>query len=604
MSLKENIKDIIRSLPELPGVYRYYNQAGEPIYVGKAKNIKKRVSSYFSGKSQNRKTLELVRRIDKIEYTIVQSEADALLLENTLIKQYKPIFNIELKDDKTYPYIVIKKEPFPRIFLTRKKINDGSTYLGPFTSAGKVRELIGFIRQNLPIRNCNLLLNQANIKAKKFKICLEYQVGNCKGPCEGLQSEEDYMDQINQIRHILNGNISPVIRFLKKEMNGLADEMKFEKAEIIKKKISFLENFQSKSIVVNAKVQEADVFYYLREGERVYVNYLMVRNGAVIQSDNTKLKVKIEEDDEEILSSLINNIRSIFKSKAGEIIVPFAINWIDAGVKLSVPLRGAKFELLEMAAINVRHLQKEDKMKEALLIGHQKIDGSVLLNQMQEKLSLKELPTHIECFDNSNFQGSSPVSAMVCFRNGAPSKKDYRKFHVRSVEGIDDFSTMKESVFRRYSRLLKENQSLPQLIIIDGGKGQLNAAAESIRALDLSDRLTLIGLAKREENIFFLGDSHPLQLGMNDPVLLFIRKVRDEVHRFGIQFHRHTRSKNLLKNEMEILPGIGKNTIEKLLKKFRSIEGVRSAGYDKILSCIGKDKTDKIWNYLNKKGAG
>jgi excinuclease ABC subunit C len=603
LSLKENIKDIIRSLPEQPGVYRYYNQTGEPIYVGKAKNIKKRVSSYFSGKSQNRKTLELVRRIHRIEYTIVQSESDALLLENTLIKQYKPIFNIELKDDKTYPYIVIKKEPFPRIFLTRKKINDGSTYLGPFTSAGKVRELIGFIRQNLPIRNCNLLLSQANIKANKFKLCLEYQIGNCKGPCVGLQNEEDYMDQISQIRNILNGNISPVIRFLKKEMNVLADEMKFEKAEIIKKKISFLENFQAKSIVVNAKVQEADVFYYLRDGERVYVNYLMVRNGAVIQSDNTKIKVKIEEEDEEILSSLINNIRSIFKSNASEIIVPFPINWIDAGVKLSVPSRGSKLELLEMAAINVRHLQKEDKMKESLLISHQNNEGPDLLNQMQEKLSLKELPVHIECFDNSNFQGSNPVSAMVCFRNGAPSKKDYRKFHVRSVEGIDDFSTMKESVFRRYSRLLKENQTLPQLVIIDGGKGQLNAAAESIRVLGLSDRLTLIGLAKREENIFFIGDSHPLQLGMNDPVLLFIRKVRDEVHRFGIQFHRDIRSKNLLKNEMEILPGIGKNTIEKLLKKFRSIEGVRSAGYDTILDCIGKNKTDKIWNYLNKKGA-
>jgi excinuclease ABC subunit C len=355
--------------------------------------------------------------------------------------------------------------------------------------------------------------------------------------------------------------------------------------------------------VVNAKVQEADVFYYLRDGERVYVNYLMVRNGAVIQSDNTKIKVKIEEEDEEILSSLINNIRSIFKSNASEIIVPFPINWIDAGVKLSVPSRGSKLELLEMAAINVRHLQKEDKMKESLLISHQNNEGPDLLNQMQEKLSLKELPVHIECFDNSNFQGSNPVSAMVCFRNGTPSKKDYRKFHIRSVEGIDDFSTMKESVFRRYSRLLKENQTLPQLVIIDGGKGQLNAAAESIRVLGLSDRLTLIGLAKREENIFFLGDSHPLQLEMNDPVLLFIRKVRDEVHRFGIQFHRDIRSKNLLKNEMEILPGIGKNTIEKLLKKFRSIEGVRSAGYDTILDCIGKDKTDKIWNYLNKKGA-
>jgi excinuclease ABC subunit C len=597
-----DIKDIIKSLPESPGIYRYYNKTGELLYVGKAKNIKKRVSSYFIGKANNRKTIELVSRIDQIDYTLVQSETDALLLENTLIKKYKPVFNIELKDDKTYPYIVIKNEPFPRIFLTRKKINDGSIYLGPFTSAGKVRELISFIRQNLPIRTCKLILNERNIKEKRFKVCLEYQLGNCKGPCEGLQDETDYSNQIHQIKNILNGNIHSVIRFLKDEMKVLAGEMKFEKAEIIKKKIQFLESYQSKSVVVNAKIQDADVFYFLREEERVYVNYLMVRNGAVIQSDNTRLMVKIEEDDEEIFSSLINNIRSLFNSNAKEIIVPFAINWMDPQIKVSIPIRGEKLELLELAALNARFLQKEDKMKRALLAEHLKSDSWHLLEQVQKKLSLKTLPQHIECFDNSNFQGSNPVSAMVCFKNGIPSKKDYRTFHVKTVEGIDDFATMKEAVFRRYSRMIKENESLPQLVIIDGGKGQLNAAAESMQELCISDKITLVGLAKKEENIFFLGDKHPLQLPINDNVLLFIRKIRDEVHRFGIQFHRKIRSKNLLKNEMEEIPGIGKISAEQLLKEYRSIDGLTSAGYDRIKDFIGKDKADKIWEHLKKRG--
>lgn len=602
--MTEDIKDITKSLPESPGVYRYYNKAGELLYVGKAKNLKKRVSSYFSGKGSNRKTIELVRRIHQIEYTIVQSETDALLLENTLIKQHKPIFNIELKDDKTYPYIVIKKELFPRIFLTRKKINDGSIYLGPYTSAGKVRELISLIRQNLPIRTCTLLLSDRNIKAKKFKVCLEYQLGNCKGPCEGLQNEADYMSQIEQIKNILSGNIGSVIRFLKKEMNELAGEMKYEKAEIIKKKILFLENYQSSSVVVNAKVQEADVFYYLRDEAHVYVNYLMVRNGAIIQSDNTKLKVKIAEEDAEILSSIINNVRFIFKSNAAEIIVPFTINWINPDIKVSVPVRGVKFELLKIAALNVRHLQREDRMKSALLLGKQTPESEMLLQQLKIKLSLKELPVHIECFDNSNFQGSNPVSAMVCFKNGAPSKKDYRTFHVKSVEGIDDFATMREAVFRRYSRLLREKEKLPQLVIIDGGKGQLNAAAESIKALAIADQLTLIGIAKREENIFFLGDMQPLQLPIHDPVLLFIRKIRDEVHRFGIQFHRRSRSSNLLKNEIEEIPGIGKESAEKLIKKFRSIDQIETAGYDSVKDYIGKAKAEKLWNYIKKKGAG
>ena len=598
-----DIRNIIPSLPNDPGVYRYYDEHGHLLYVGKAKNIRKRVASYFTGKQHNRKTQELVSRINAIEFTIVHSEADALLLENILIKQHKPVFNIELKDDKTYPYIVIKNEPFPRIFLTRKKINDGSTYLGPFTSVRQVRDLIEFVRKQLPVRTCKLNLSEKNISSGKFKLCLEYQLGNCKGPCTGLQSMDDYMAHVGQIKNILEGNLRPVLDFLRKEMQDLSRDMKFEKAAHLKHKITQLESYHAKSVVVNSKVPHADVFYYLREDHNVFVNYMMVRNGMVVATDNTELEVKIEEEDNEIFATVINNMRSVLNSNAEEIIIPFEIEWmIQPNIKVTVPKTGAKWKLLEMSRLNIAYLAKQHQMNKTLHLENKGKNIRDILAQVQEKLHLIYLPEHIECFDNSNLHGTYPVSAMVCFKNGMSSKNDYRKFHVKTVKGINDFATMKEVVYRRYSALLKKQESLPQLVIIDGGKGQLSAAAESISALGLKDQITLIGLAKNVEEIFFVGDKDSLKLPIDNPALLFIRKIRDEVHRFGIEFHRQQRSKGFIKNELENIPGIGKKTIEKLLQEFKSVESISRADISIIQQLIGKDRAEKIDNYIKKRG--
>lgn len=602
--MKEDLRHIIHALPSSPGIYRYYNEEGELLYVGKAKNIKKRVSSYFSNKTVNRKTAELVSRIHSIQFTIVHSEADALLLENNLIKRHKPLFNIELKDDKTYPYIVIKKEPFPRVFLTRKKLNDGSTYLGPFTSTGKVREFLDLIRQLLPIRTCKLNLSEHQIRLRKYKVCLEYQLGNCKGPCEGLQGEEDYMAHIEQIRNILNGKTGQVLQFLKREMNALASDMKFEKAALIKKKIVFLENYQSSSAVVNPNMGDADVFYLIREDDKVFINYLMVKNGAIIQTDNTEIDVKGDDEDADILATVIQNTRDIFHSTAPEIIVPFPINWSMSDVEVRVPKRGIKYSLLEMSKTNASYLLKENKRKKSLLLHSNKQSPEELLIHLQKKFQLSVLPDHIECFDNSNFQGSYPVAAMVCFKHGESSKKDYRTYHIKTVSGIDDFASMKEVVFRRYARIKREEKAMPQLIIIDGGKGQLNAAYESICKLGLENKTTLVGLAKNIEEIFFLHDRDSLKLPINDPALLFIRKIRDEVHRFGLQFHRNLRSKGLLRSQLGNIQGVGKKTIELLMKKFKSPEGIMQAEENEIDRMIGRSKADLVRAYLKKRGQG
>jgi excinuclease ABC subunit C len=600
--LKEDWRHIIHTLPSSPGIYRYYNEGGELLYVGKAKNIKKRVSSYFGHKAVNRKTAELVSRIHTIQFTIVHSEADALLLENNLIKQYKPLFNIDLKDDKTYPYIVIKKEPFPRVFLTRKKLNDGSTYLGPFTSTGKVREFLDLIRQLLPVRTCKLNLSEQHIRSHKYKVCLEFQLGNCKGPCEGLQDSDDYMTHIAQIKNILNGRMSLVMQFLKSEMQLLAADMKFEKAATIKKKIEFLENYQSSSAVVNPKMGDADVFCLIREDEKVFINYLMVKNGAVIQSDNTEVDVKVDDDEADILSTVIQNTRTIFHSTAPEIIVPFQINWSLSDVQITIPKRGPKHSLLEMSRSNAAYQLKEYKRKKSLLLTDNKTNTEEVLTLLKQKLHLPVWPDHIECFDNSNFQGSYPVAAMVCFKHGEPSKKDYRTYHIKTVTGIDDFASMKEVVFRRYARLKSDGASLPQLVIIDGGKGQLNAAYESIRTLALENKITLIGLAKNVEEIFFIHDHESLKLPINDPALLFIRQIRDEVHRFGLQFHRNLRSKGSLRNQLENIDGIGPKTIDLLMKKFRSVEGIMKADKKEMDEIIGESKADKVREYLKKGG--
>ena len=603
MNAKEFL-EISHTLPHQPGIYKYFDAKEELLYVGKAKNLRKRIGSYFTKTFTGYKTHELVSRIHHIEFTIVDSEQDAFLLENSLIKQFQPRFNINLKDDKSYPYIVIKKEPFPRIFLTRRKLNDGSEYLGPFTSAGKVRELIGFIRQFIPLRTCKLSLIETNIKKNKFKVCLEYHLGNCKGPCEGFQTEQEYTEGLQQVRQMLKGNLSPVIQHYKKQMTVYAASLKFEKAEQIKKKLDYLEKYQSSSVIVSRHISNVDVFSILKEDNIAYVNYLMVQNGTIVQTHTIELQTKLDETEEEVLSFAVLNLRETFNSPSTEIVVPFAIENAFNNILITIPKAGDKKKLLMLSQKNVDYFLEEIKKKKVLqLEGRTDMQKKQVLYHLQNDLQLPELPVHIECFDNSNFQGSYPVSAMVCFKDGLPSKKDYRHFNVKTVEGINDFATMKEVVYRRYKRLLDENQSLPQLIIIDGGKGQLSAAMESITELNLTGKLTLVGLAKNEEEIFFYGDSQSVKLPWDSESLKLVRRIRDEVHRFGITFHRDQRSKGSFKNELETIPGIGKSTIDTLLKKFKSVKKIKEASAGEIEDAIGKSKAKILLENINKNPA-
>ncbi len=593
---------IASSIPAQPGIYKYYDAENILLYVGKAKHLRKRVSSYFTKTFTSYKTHELVQRINRIEFAIVNSEQDAFLLENTLIKQFQPRFNINLKDDKTYPYIVIRKEPFPRVFLTRKKNNDGSEYLGPYTSVKRVREMLEFITKTIQLRNCSLKLTDNNIKKKKFKVCLEYHLGNCKGPCENLQTAEDYTEDLAQIKNLLRGNMAPVIRHFKEEMKNFSANLSFEKAALVKKRIEFLENYQSRSVVVNARTGNMDVFSILREKETVYVNFLMVRNGAIIQTQTNKVEPHLDEPIEEILSFSVAQLRTTFNSDAGEIVVPFAIEYPQSELKITVPKGGDKKKLLELSEKNTRHFIDEMQNKERLQLNIKRTGKQQLLEKLQQDLQLRQLPVHIECFDNSNFQGSYPVSAMVCFKDGEPSKKDYRHFNVKTVEGINDFASMKEAVYRRYKRAKEEALSSPQLVIIDGGKGQLSAAMEAIKELGLGGQMTLIGLAKNKEEIFFSGDSSSLKLSYNSESLKFIRSIRDEVHRFGITFHRLKRSKGTFKNELEDIQGIGKATTDLLLKKFKSVKNIREKSFEELTAMIGKAKAGIIYNYLKNSG--
>ncbi|MGZ8556699.1 MAG: excinuclease ABC subunit UvrC [Chitinophagaceae bacterium] len=505
---------IASGFPEQPGIYKYYNAGNELMYVGKAKNIRKRVNSYFNKTLGNYKTHELVRRISRVEFTIVSSEQDAFLLENSLIKEFQPIFNIHLKDDKTYPFIVIKNEPFPRVFLTRKKINDGSEYLGPYTSVKKVRELIEFTRQTIPLRNCSLNLTERNIRQKKFKVCLEYHLGNCKGPCEGLQTNEDYKESIDQLKNLLKGNLSPVIRHFKEEMKYFSIGLAFEKAEIAKKKIEYLENYQAGSVVANIKTGDLDVFSLVKDKDIGFVNYLMVRNGAIVQTQTNKVETHLDETPEEILVFSVAQLRTTFNSDCQEIVIPFFIDYPQNEITITIPKGGDKKKLLELSEKNVNYFIEELKNKERLKFS-KNTDQIKILEQLQVDLQLSELPVHIECFDNSNFQGSYPVSAMVCFKNGEPSKKDYRHFNIKTVQGINDFASIKETVFRRFKRVLQEKQTFPQLVIIDGGKGQLSAAIEAIDELNAIGKTTLVGLAKNEEELYFSGDKESLKLPYN-----------------------------------------------------------------------------------------
>ena len=590
---------IIKTIPSNPGIYKYFDNQNELIYVGKAKNIRKRVSSYFTKTFTGYKTHELVKRIDHIEFTIVDSEQDAFLLENSLIKQFQPKFNINLKDDKTYPFLVIKNEPFPRIFLTRNKINDGSEYLGPFTSVGRVRELLSFIKEFIPLRTCKLNLTEQNIMKHKFKVCLEYHLGNCKGPCEGFQSREDYEDGLQQIKQMIKGNLSPVIQRYKEEMNYYADQMLFEKAAIIKKKIEGLENYQARSVVVSKTLTSVDVFSILREKDTAYVNYLMVQNGTIIQTHTITLEPQLDETDAEILSLAITELRKRFNTEATEIIVPFVVEQESDLLLYTIPKAGDKKKLLDLSEKNVNYFLEEMKRKKILhLEGKTEKEKNEVLVQLQKDLHLPALPVQIECFDNSNFQGSYPVAAMVYFRNGLPDKNEYRRFNIKTVTGINDFASMKEVVFRRYKRLLRDEAPLPQLIIIDGGKGQLNAAVEGLEETGMMGKTTVVGLAKNEEEIFFPGDKESIKLDWNSESLKLIRRVRDEVHRFGITFHRNQRSRGTFVNELEHIKGIGKNTADILLKKFKSVKKIKELPQETLEETIGTSRATIVFDYF------
>ncbi|MGH2649390.1 MAG: excinuclease ABC subunit UvrC [Ginsengibacter sp.] len=596
----EVFQSILKTLPVQPGIYKYYDNKSELIYVGKAKNIRKRVSSYFTKTFTGYKTHELVRRISRIEFTIVDSEQDAFLLENSLIKQFQPKFNINLKDDKSYPYLVIKKEPFPRVFLTRTKIEDGSQYIGPFTSVSKVRELLVFIKQNVQLRTCKLNLTEQNIRKGKFKVCLEYHLGNCKGPCEGLQSLEDYAEGLARLKNLMKGNLNPVIHHFKNEMEECAADMEFEKAELLRKKIDHLQNYKAKSKVVNENLGTMDVFSILKEEDIAYVNYLMVNEGTIVLTKTIVLEQKLEETEQEVLAFAIGYLRNTFSSEAKEIIIPFEIEYPEDEIMMTIPKAGDKKKLLGLSEKNVNYFIEELNRKKMLhLEGKSDKEKQKTLLQLQKDLHLFEVPVHIECFDNSNFQGSYPVAAMVYFENGVPDKSQYRKFNIKTVSGINDFASMKEVVSRRYKRLKDEKLSLPQLIIIDGGKGQLNAAVDGLAEINLLGKTTIVGLAKNEEEIFFPGDQQSIKLPWNSESLKLIRRMRDEVHRFGINFHRNQRSKGTFVNELEMIKGVGKNSADNLLKKFRSIKKIRELPLEELSKVVGKSKAELISNYFN-----
>jgi excinuclease ABC subunit C len=597
MTLAE-FQQIAPTLPLQPGIYQYYDAKGELLYVGKAKQIRKRVSSYFSKQPDNLKTAELVKRIAQIRFTIVDSEQDAFLLENSLIKEYQPRYNINLKDDKTYPFIVIRKEPFARIFLTRKKIKDGSTYLGPYTSVHQLRELLEFIRQTIPLRTCNLDLRPAKVARGKYKVCLEYHLGNCKGPCEGLQTPQQYEQDLQQASHILKGELAPVIRHLEEQMKEFAATLAYEQAAQLKKKIDYLRQYRSRSVIANARTPDLDIFS-ISHDKKAFVNYLMLRNGAIVQSHTIEAELKLNESPEEILAFAAAQLRDRFESKVTEIVVPVAIDYPDSEVTVTVPRSGDRKKLLELSQKNAAYFIAEQRKRERLQLDKKIVDTEKLLLDLQQDLQLSSLPVHIECFDNSNFQGSYPVSAMVCFKNAAPSKKDYRKFNIETVQGINDFASMKEAVYRRYKRQKEEQHPLPQLVIIDGGKGQLSAAMEAITELGLQGTMTLVGLAKNQEELFFTGDSEPLRLPYQSNSLLLIRRIRDEVHRFGVNFHRKQRSKGAFKNQLQEVPGIGAQTATELLQHFRSVNNMLKASSEELAAVVGKVKANKIKAYFS-----
>lgn len=596
MSTTQHLQPILASIPHAPGVYQYLDEQGKVIYVGKAKDLRKRVASYFV-KEQTGKVRVLVRRIHDIRVIVVGSESEALLLENTLIKELQPRYNILLKDDKTYPWICIKKEAFPRVFSTRNHVNDGSEYFGPYASGRMMKTLLELIRQLYPIRNCSLNLSEQAIRKGNYKVCLEFHIGNCKGPCEGLQDQAEYERMIAEIRQIIKGNIQGVLREMKAGMMGYAESMEFEKAQQIKEKLQVLENYKSKSTVVNDNISNVDVFSLLDEPDVAWVNYIKVVEGAVIQSHSLEVKKKLDETPEEILTLVIHSLRQRFDSRSPELILPFSIDDLPAGIKMTIPQKGEKKQLLELSENNARHFKLETEKQRSLVDPerHQKR----ILQQLQKDLRMEVQPDVIECFDNSNFQGDYAVAAMVQFKNARPNKSEYRHFNIKTVEGPNDFASMEEIIERRYSRLIKESKPLPQLIVIDGGKGQLSAAVKSLEKLGLRGKITIIGIAKRLEEIYYPGDSIPIYIDKKSESLKVIQFLRDEAHRFGITHHRKKFEKGFISSEFSKIKGIGENTAQKLLLHFKSFKKVSEASDEALASVVGQAKMKILRTYFD-----
>ncbi|TAL60694.1 MAG: excinuclease ABC subunit UvrC [Bacteroidetes bacterium] len=599
--------NIAHSLPENPGVYQYFDKHGKIIYIGKAKNLKKRVSSYFTKNHPYGKLLYLVHSIADIKYIVVSTELDALLLENNLIKKYQPRYNVALKDDKTYPWICIKNERFPRVFQTRNFIRDGSHYFGPYTSLKTMYTILDLIKKLYPLRNCTLNLSKENIENKKFRVCLEYHLKNCLGPCEALQSQERYDESISQIRQVLKGNIASVIRQLKELMWAYSGKFDFENAQLLKEKIKSLEKYQSRSVIVSPAIEDADVFSIITDDAFGYVNYLKVVNGAIVQAHTIEMKKKLDESKEELLLLAIAELRHRFSrgsenppsgghSETKEIIVPFELGMDFANVEFTIPQIGDKKKLLDLSMRNAEYYRKEKENRDAFS-SKEKSAGRIL-NTMMNDLRLKDLPVHIECFDNSNIQGSFPVSACVVFKNAKPSKKDYRIFHIKTVEGPDDFASMEEVIYRRYKRLAEEKQPLPQLIIIDGGKGQLSSAVKSLEKLSLGGQIAVIGIAKKLEELYYPGDSLPLYLNKKSETLRIIQQMRDEAHRFGLKHHRGRRIRETIVSELTAIKGISDKTAEKLLQEFKSVTKVKETTEEKIAEIIGKEKAKNLIRYF------
>ncbi|WP_321825881.1 excinuclease ABC subunit UvrC [Maribacter dokdonensis] len=588
----------LSALPTGPGVYQFYDSNESILYVGKAKNLKKRVSSYFNKNHEYGKTRVLVKKIKAIKHIVVPTESDALLLENNLIKELRPRYNVLLKDDKSYPWLCLKNERFPRFFPTRRVIKDGSEYFGPYTSMKTVRVLLDLIKSVYPLRTCNYDLSAEKINAGKYKVCLEYHLGNCKGPCEGYQTITEYDRQIEDIREIVKGNFKSSLSYFKGQMKALAEEMKFEEAQKIKDKIDVLENYQSKSTIVNPKISNVDVFSIVSDNAYAYVNFLQLSHGSIIRSHTMEIKKKLEEQDEDLLELAIVEIRERFKSESKELYVPFKIA-VSPGLKVTVPKLGDKKRILDLSERNAKFFRQE-KFNQIKIIDPDRHTNRIMA-QMKKDLRLSEEPRHIECFDNSNIQGSNPVAACVVFKDGKPSKKEYRHYNIKTVTGPDDFASMEEVVFRRYKRLQEEMQPLPQLIVIDGGKGQLSSALKSLDLLGLRGKIAIVGIAKRLEEIYFPEDPIPLYLDKKSESLKIIQYLRNEAHRFGITFHRNKRSKGAINSELEGINGVGEKTAQQLLKKFKSVKRIKEASVESLSQEVGASKAKKIYESFRQK---